>query len=517
MVRLRLPFALVALSFVLPLGGAYAQWVPVAQLPDANRKITVGSGIDDAGRYLPLPGAAFGAVRTFNDGQAVGVVNYRPVIWDASGTHYLDVPTRSSDPLTFAEATFTSGGLTIGSSLAYSNSVPQVNTILWQGTEPTGTILNPSSWREGTPTAFDGTTVVGRGIPGAFETHAFSWSASSGWADLHPTSLLGDYAFSEATAVSGSKIVGSGTTNAFSPDDTFRPGNTFALLWESGTATNLHESGGLTAMGFENSFATSIYGDYIFGQASRFSDASMLEAIVWHQGQATTLQSLLGLADPVLGAVSVDAFGNLTLGTSYYAFEANLGVDQSTPGVGTIFGSGFGGTKTLVYENDFSQSADGFSQQTLDGGTLGRFSNDAVTLGLNSLIPGEEYSISFDLTTAGTWDGNDPVFGPDHWTLSADGTTLLDLTPSNADHFLYGTNLSGRTFTDQTITFRPTGSSALLTFAGSGLQGVNDEYWTLDNVQVLGPTRSGRVPEPGTLVLLGIGALAGLGLRRRRA
>jgi PEP-CTERM motif len=218
----------------------------------------------------------------------------------------------------------------------------------------------------------------------------------------------------------------------------------------------------------------------------------------------------------------VDAFGNLTLGLgttsapSYYALEANLGIDQSTPGAGTFFGSGFGGTKTLVYENDFSQNADGFSQQTLENGTLGRFSNDAVTLGLGSLIPGEEYGISFDLTTAGTWDGNNPIVGPDHWSLSADGATLLDLTPFNADHFRYGTDLSGRTFTGNTIMFRPTSSSALLTFAGSGLQGLNDEWWTLDNVQVLGPTRNNRIPEPGALLLLGAGVLAGvLGKRRR--
>ena len=69
-----------------------------------------------------------------------------------------------------------------------------------------------------------------------------------------------------------------------------------------------------------------------------------------------------------------------------------------------------------------------------------------------------------------------------------------------------------------TYSFAPTGSTTVLNFLGQTNQGLSDESFGLDNIQVSGVTTSvGAVPEPATwaMMILGMGAV-GFAMRRRR-
>ena len=204
-----------------------------------------------------------------------------------------------------------------------------------------------------------------------------------------------------------------------------------------------------------------------------------------------------------------------------------------------------------VYSNDFETSAGSeWSQTILDivpaGGRqfLGQFSNDAVTLTLGSLPAHDTVTISFQLFIMKTWDGNagfgEPPggIGPDRWTLqnTADGgeqSVLLDTTFANADFFTqsypnaYGAGdnpaysgsceqdtlgFSPDVFGDSvytlSFTFAHSDSDIVFTFSGSNLEGVDNESWGIDNIEVT------AVPAPGAAALVGIGGL--MAARRRR-
>jgi hypothetical protein len=210
----------------------------------------------------------------------------------------------------------------------------------------------------------------------------------------------------------------------------------------------------------------------------------------------------------------------------------------------------------IVYSNDFEATTGGFTTGALvshpntanpAGPTsqfLGLFSDSTATsLTLTGLTPGTVYDLTLDLLVKATWDGNTAVVGPDVWRVRAGGSTLVDTTFSNvtgsnqsfssngyigAGNYAPGTNASvvnndpdinnrysiykfDKIALPQ-LEFTPATDTVTLTFEGQGLQGVPDESWGIDNVKVAG--RGNVIPEPGTLALAGLGALALL--RRRR-
>jgi hypothetical protein len=166
---------------------------------------------------------------------------------------------------------------------------------------------------------------------------------------------------------------------------------------------------------------------------------------------------------------------------------------------------------------------------------LGQFTNDTVRLTLDNLPAHTQAVLSFDLFILKTWDGNDNVFGPDHWGLRVvGGNTLLDTTFSQYDSLKQAypdwypggnhpahtgaaeINTLGYTFRDGdsvynlSFAFPHSGSSLAFEFWGSGLQSMDDESWGLDNVSV------NAVPEPATMQLLVGAAIAGLLFRLRK-
>lgn len=158
---------------------------------------------------------------------------------------------------------------------------------------------------------------------------------------------------------------------------------------------------------------------------------------------------------------------------------------------------------------------------------LGQFGNQAVTLTLNGLPPHDTLVLSLDLFIIRTWDGIETTTGgPDVWQASVvQGPTLVRTTFVTHDHFspryqsfpgAYPGADRHRIFTGanevNTLGFlwdwRPypdyadrglvpmdcvyrltligshTGPTAVLRFAGIGLEPISNESWGLDNVAV---------------------------------
>jgi hypothetical protein len=138
--------------------------------------------------------------------------------------------------------------------------------------------------------------------------------------------------------------------------------------------------------------------------------------------------------------------------------------------------------------------------------------DETVTLTLKNLKPHTLATVSFDLYILKSWDGNNPNYGPDRWSLSvAGGSTLLDTTFSNNpktgayDLSLQNypapnsapqtsaavVNSLGYTFYGDSIyhltfTFSHTADTLVLNFSSSLFEGkgTGDESWGLDNVRL---------------------------------
>jgi uncharacterized protein (TIGR03382 family) len=201
-----------------------------------------------------------------------------------------------------------------------------------------------------------------------------------------------------------------------------------------------------------------------------------------------------------------------------------------------------------LYENDFQTAAGSeWSQTTLQNAPtpysfgprsfLGEFGNDTVSLNLSGLTPHDSLLLTFDLYLIRTWDGSSSGttfdYGNDSFKVSVgNGPVLLDKTFSNG-------NPAGQSFGPAAINPAFTGAAETyslgyveydgiqqtsqvmdsvyrmsfafahnadlltLNFSGYGLQGLADESWGLDNVQV-----SSAVPEPGVAPMLALGLLA---------
>ena len=176
-------------------------------------------------------------------------------------------------------------------------------------------------------------------------------------------------------------------------------------------------------------------------------------------------------------------------------------------------------TWNVVYQNDFETAAGPEWSRTDVSATpagarkfLGEFANDTVVLSLTNLPDHGAVRVSFDLFIIRTWDGNDTRYGPDIWSFSVvNGPLVLRTTFGNAHSLTvaagqaYPGSFPGASYPDRTgaaetnslgyigegpmdsvyhlsFDFGHSGSELGLNFAASGLQGLSDESWGLDNV-----------------------------------
>lgn len=133
---------------------------------------------------------------------------------------------------------------------------------------------------------------------------------------------------------------------------------------------------------------------------------------------------------------------------------------------------------------------------------LGRFANETQSFRVATTI-GAEYTLVFDGYFVDSWDGDSDSYGPDNFSITVGGTTLLDNTftcQPNTVGFefsyagwphLWSVNLAaGGSQRDQAmrsmvVRFTASSSETVISFAGSNLQGLSDESWGIDNVRVV--------------------------------
>lgn len=221
---------------------------------------------------------------------------------------------------------------------------------------------------------------------------------------------------------------------------------------------------------------------------------------------------------------------------------------------------------TTVYSNNFTNGAGPeFSNQSTDTtpGTashpadkfLGQFGNQSTTLTLNGLATHSTVNVTFDLYMIRSMDGNGPAGGgPDPWSVSENGNTLLSTNFANYDlgndtQSFGGPNgsggyLTGGTYAPYTgateaktlgyqfagededavyhlsFTFNDASSALVLNFLGQPNEDINNESWGLDNV-VVKTNAAPAVPEASTTASFGLLLALGLGgfaiARRRKA
>ena len=151
--------------------------------------------------------------------------------------------------------------------------------------------------------------------------------------------------------------------------------------------------------------------------------------------------------------------------------------------------------------------------------------DETVTLTLRNLKPHYAVTVTFDLYILKSWDGNNPNYGPDRWSLSVQGgRRLLDTTFSNnpktgaydlslqnypaansppqtaaSSVNTLGYKFYGDSIYHLTFTFPHKGDVLALNFSSSLFEGkgTEDESWGLDNVRV---STSDRAPSVDSAV-----------------
>ena len=145
-----------------------------------------------------------------------------------------------------------------------------------------------------------------------------------------------------------------------------------------------------------------------------------------------------------------------------------------------------------------------------------------VTLTLKNLAPHSALKLAFDLYVLKSWDGTNPTYGPDRWSVALDGGPVLLATtfsnnpktgadfspqdyPEPASAFQSGAarvntlgyNFYGDAIYRLTFTFAHRGETLVLHFSSSLFEGkgARDESWGLDNVIVSVPDASVVLPK----------------------
>jgi hypothetical protein len=134
---------------------------------------------------------------------------------------------------------------------------------------------------------------------------------------------------------------------------------------------------------------------------------------------------------------------------------------------------------------------------------LGRFSNGSTTLTVPT-VPGRGYVLEFDLMIIDSWDGSGYP-GPDYFSVNVGGNRLFHHTFSQfggPQTYPGAPTLGGRNFgwsgwndaiyRGISIPFVAASAITSIQFYDGGLQGLSDESWGIDNVDVQGLRLAGQ-------------------------
>jgi hypothetical protein len=193
-----------------------------------------------------------------------------------------------------------------------------------------------------------------------------------------------------------------------------------------------------------------------------------------------------------------------------YNFLFNTSNDEVNGTVGVsgavrLWGKNNGGL------NDLVASPVGGNYVAADGG----YQVGALTQTINNLTVGQKYNLSFYWAGAQQYGYNGDT--SDRWKVSLGNETYSTAIKNDVSHGFTG-------WTQELMTFTATSTSELLSFLAIGTPAGEPPFSLLDGVSMsqavlpATPTPPSKVPEPGTLAMVGLGlSLLGVGLRRRKS
>ena len=175
--------------------------------------------------------------------------------------------------------------------------------------------------------------------------------------------------------------------------------------------------------------------------------------------------------------------------------------------VAAIFNAGSSGKcpnppgAQVPYFTDFESGLGGEWFQAVQSGAeiagftrfSGRFGNNYQILTVTNLIPGQSYTLGFDLYVIDSWDGTS---GGEYFNVALNGRQLFHQNFGNATvtqgytnqpdegrlHFGFNPSYTDSTYRNIEVPFVASNGVALFQFSGQGLEAIDNESWGLDNV-----------------------------------
>ncbi len=373
--------------------------------------------------------------------------NQHALLWTTGGSA-VDLNPSGFD---YGYAWGTSGNQQVGAGSG-SPTGGVIHALLWTGTADSAVDLTPSGDSTSVGIATNGSQQVGWGTTAAYYDHALLWTGSAASAvDLNPSGF--DYSY--ANGISDTQQVGYGYTG----------GNQHALLWNgtADSAVDLHPSG------FDSSTA---YGTSGNQQVGAGVIGGYAHALLW-TGTAASAVDLNPNGFDSCVALSTNGTQQVGYGSGFFANHALLWSGTAASGVdlNSLLPASGDWASSSANTIDSAGNIFGVASGTFNGVT----DTFAVEWSPSPLLPG-------DFNRDGHVDASD---------IEVMMAALVDLSAFNN---------SNQDLTDDQLRY-------LEDVNGDGVVN-NADLQALLNLLKSGDGSADSVPEPASIVLLGLGTLA---------